>query len=162
MATSRRVVMKGFGYDMLVTKTDTDRFEKIFDARESALRDFSDPLSKFGEFLIDTHIPYQFHAQGAPDPWAPLSPSYAVQKMARWGARPLLLASGTMYRGFSYRATKFTLKIKNITDYATHHQTGTRKMPARKWLQLGDNDLGYKALRSAMRRHVLGEFGVRE
>lgn len=160
MAAVQRVVLEGFGYEMLIVKPSGVEFEKLFDARRSALRDFSEPLSEFGAFIVDTHIPYQFSAQGAPTPWANLSPQYALQKLARWGLRPILVASGAMYHGFSYRATRFSLNILNTQERATYHQTGTVKMPARPWLQMRDDSLGYGELRRLMKEHVLGSYGV--
>ncbi len=149
-----KIITKGPGYEMLIKHAE-GKFQRFMDARISSLRDFKEPLSRFGQFIIDTHIPYQYHAKGAPSPWPELSPQYALWKANHYPGRPLLVLTGAMKRGFFYRATKFGLNIKNNRDYAKYHQTGTWKMPARKWLQLKNNDLGYGKLREFMRDYVV-------
>ena len=149
-----KIAAKGWGYDLLISYDDAG-FKRFLDAQRTKIRDFKEPLSRFGEFIVNTHIPYQYHAQGAPSPWPELSPKYAMWKAINYPGMPLLVLTGAMHRGFYHRATKFSLNIENVKAYAKYHQTGTSKMPARKWLQLKDNDLGYGKLREYVKEYVL-------
>ena len=153
----QRIVVKAAGADVIYSVGDAARFKKIIDNTIVRMKNLAEPLGQFGEFIVTVHIPYQFSAQGAPDPWPNLSPRYAARKARKFPGRPLLVRTGRMVRGFGYQLNGETLSITNSEDYATYHQTGTRKMPARKYLQLKDNDLGYQKLRDLVREHVLSQ-----
>lgn len=102
------------------------------------MQDMQRPLSRFGRYLVEQHIPAQFAQQGFPRRWAPLSPAYA----ARRGAGPLLIVTGEMAAGFSYTVRAASLVVSNdvrhggTTPIWRYHQLGTSKMPARPMLQL--------------------------
>jgi len=148
-------VIRGFGVDIQI-RTLGNEFEDLLKMRAEKLRSLRIPLNKFGEYLVDELIPLTFKFQGnrkGGEAWAPLSPRYAIQKRRRWGQKPILIASGRMYRGFSFNATRKNMVIRNETDYAKYHQFGTSKMPARKWLQLMKSD--YNVLRKNAKDYVL-------
>ena len=153
MARVGRIITKGFGYEMLIRTPKYDGFQRVLDARATAMRNFQIPLQRWGDFLVNDHIKLQFALQGAPTPWAKLSPKYAAWKMRKWGPKPILVASGAMYAGFSATATAFSLTVKNTKKYWGYHQTGTRNMQARKMIQLVDED--YRVLRKIMKDYIL-------
>lgn len=76
--------------------------------------------------------------------WAPLSQPYAAYKLRRWGEVPILQASGRMYESLTkrgdkdavYEETASELTMGTQIPYSRYHQTGTRKMPARKPVDL--------------------------
>ena len=147
----RRIAAKLLGVDVTITAPGAS-----LDARLNGItarsRNLTPILTEFGEYVVERHIPNQFALQGSPAAFAPLSPAYALRKTMRYGAVPILYATGAMFRGFSYAVDKRNLKIMNKESYAVYHQTGTRRMPARKWLQLTASD--YKVLSDITRRHL--------
>jgi phage gpG-like protein len=66
--------------------------------------------------------------------WSPLAPSTRAQRkrFGFRGARPILVQSGRLRRGFKAYNTKSFMKILNHVPYGKYHQTGTSKMPQRK------------------------------
>ena len=135
--------------------------KKLLDLRRTRIEDMTPPIRQFGDFLVKFHIPYQYSTAGSPAPWPELSPKYKRYKERVRPGAPLLVFNGAMKAGFGVDVrADGTLFITNTQDYARYHQTGTVKMPARKWLQLVDED--YKELRKFARAHILGQYGVTE
>lgn len=127
--------------------TDTIRF---FEDKESKLSDLTEPLTRYGDYLVSEHIVRQFQRRGFPAGWAPLSPAYAEWKREHFPGRRLLELSGKMRRGFRFKAGPRSLRIinritagqkGNKTPRWFWHQFGTPKMPARPMLQVTDKDL---------------------
>ena len=80
-----------------------------------------------------------FTAQGLPvGGWAPLDPTYAAWKMARFPGRPMLIGDGSLFRSVanlsrgvsSFGPTR--AEFGTNVEYAKFHQYGTSKMPKRK------------------------------
>lgn len=85
-------------------------------------------------------------ASGQSGRWAALSPRYAVVKFKRWGAVPILTASGALRdsltsetSGSIVRKEKDSLTVGSSIPYGRYHQSGTRKMPARPPISLNEN-----------------------
>ena len=85
-------------------------------------------------------------ASGQSGRWAALSPRYAVVKFKRWGAVPILTASGALRdsltsetSGSIVRKEKDALTVGTSIPYGQYHQSGTRKMPARPPISLTEN-----------------------
>lgn len=80
----------------------------------------------------------QFLSQGRGG-WKALSPKYAAWKAARYPGRPILVLRGDLKRSLIsqshadsiYKPTRSQMEIGTSKDYASYHQTGTSKMPAR-------------------------------
>ncbi len=79
--------------------------------------------------------------------WSALSPRYAVVKFKRWGAVPILTASGTLRdsltsetSGSIVRKEKDELTVGSSVPYGRYHQSGTSKMPARPPISLTENN----------------------
>lgn len=76
--------------------------------------------------------------------WQELSSPYKEIKAKKYGNKPILQATGRLYRGMTggsgtyveEKATEMTVGTK--VPYAGHHQKGTRKMPARPIVDLTD------------------------
>lgn len=74
--------------------------------------------------------------------WAPLSPIYAAWKLVHYGPRPIMVRTGALMESL----TGFPMGVSEIgpkeakfgTDirYAHFHQSGTRKMPKRKIVEV--------------------------
>lgn len=78
-------------------------------------------------------------AKGRSGKWKPLSRAYAQRKGKRYGAQPILRASGKLERSLTGE-TADTILIEEPLEfgfgtrlfYAVFHQRGTSKMPARE------------------------------
>tara|TARA_Y100000310_G_scaffold333905_2_gene412439 strand:+ start:12902 stop:13381 length:480 start_codon:yes stop_codon:yes gene_type:complete len=92
--------------------------------------------------------------------WEPLSPRYAAQKRAKWGQRPLLVASGEMRESLTQRGGRHierrpladVLEFGSRVPYAIYHQMGTQRMPQRKILDLVDRDR--RAIMKLLQRYL--------
>ncbi len=78
----------------------------------------------------------QFATEGAwgGEPWAPLSPGYALAKAGRFPGRGILYATGQLRRAASSpqrQATADSLTLRIVDFKAGWHQDGTTRMPAR-------------------------------
>ncbi len=81
-------------------------------------RNPAEPLRAAGSRLL-THINRTFQAEGAydgADPWEPLNADYAMEKLAKFGVRPVLVASGKMRREAISRRR---IKVSNDADGGT-------------------------------------------
>lgn len=78
--------------------------------------------------------------------WAPLSAAYDYWKTTTKGKNAplirgqLLVYSGAMSHGFTYEADKDTVSVGNSEDYWVYHQSGTKKMPARKLIGFNETE----------------------
>jgi len=105
-------------------------------------RDMRYAMKKYGDYLVDTHIPRQFSAQGTPKRWAALSPEYKRWKQMNYGNLPKLVLTDTMRTGFKAKATARQVKITNVRRWWTAHQYGVpgRNLPARPMIQFTQRD----------------------
>ena len=160
----RKTTVKVLGADVTVRNgIETDDFVGYLEDLGMRVNDFQPVMERFGEYLVEEHIPRQFKRRGTPKRWAPLSKDYAAIKRRLYGNLPLLVLSGRMKAGFRYEATKRTLRVinrvaagqgRNKTPRWTWHQTGTETMPARPMLQVNQYD--YTRLRQFAQAYVTG------
>ena len=147
----RLTVVKVAGGELVVRYGSIDKDDFAAYLRDIGLRmqDIKPVLDRYGEYIVNEHIPRQFSAQGTPRRWASLSPVYARQKARQYPGRPILVRTGRMKRGFRWEARPRSLRIINRVMAGQkgrgvprwfYHQSGTRKMPARPMLQFTDAD----------------------
>lgn len=115
-----------------VDDDDADRELRVIAAGLGDLRSFWPMLVP----LVTSWWRRQFETQGAfaGDPWAPLSPTYAVWKASRAPGKPILQLTGAMKQAVSrpHRAqtpTSLTLTVDD--EKLGHHQEGGGRLPAR-------------------------------
>lgn len=73
--------------------------------------------------------------------WKELSPNYREQKLKKFGAQPILRASGRMQDTMKISPTNGGLFNVQTTNYGPYHQFGTEKMAARTWAGIPDQAL---------------------
>lgn len=80
--------------------------------------------------------------------WDPLQPSYDSAKVARWGPKPILEASSRLMQSLTelsgdsiVTVTPQMVELGTEVPYATFHQHGTPRMPARPVFTEGMADL---------------------
>lgn len=144
--------------NLIIIRGDIEHYKRFLDLRHASVRDFSEPLRLWGVYLTEVYAPGQINAGGAPVKFAPLSPRYRRWKELHYPGRPILVRTGAMQRGYTFRNTATRLHVDNRMAYWIFHQTGTRKMPARKVFQLGPED--YRLLQTMIKDHVLKAHGV--
>ena len=160
----RATTVKLVGADIVLRAGAKDNVDDVLDylnALGLRFQDFQPVMERFGEYLVEEHIPRQFKQRGTPKRWAPLNDAYAKRKRALYGNRPLLVATGRMKAGFKYETTPRTLKVinrvtagqgRNKTPRWTWHQNGTETMPARSMIQIGQTD--YRRLRQLAQAYL--------
>ena len=113
---------------------------------------FADGLSDYrpvwpiieDDFYAQVKDQFKTEGEEGGEKWAPLSPATAGYKEAHFPGKPILERTGDLMRSLTNPNDPNTVRIeerKSLTlgtriPYAIYHQTGTRKMPARKEIQL--------------------------
>ena len=109
-----------------------------------------DDLSPVWEQLADRFIKLQaqnFASQGATmsGGWSPLSPQYARQKARSHPGAPILVRDGDLRDSLAgtlgiREHNRHSMTVGTAVPYATYHQNGTPRMPARRLI--GDVPVG--------------------
>lgn len=146
----RRTVVRAVGgqVDVRFGDIDTPDIVKYFEELGLRMEDMQPVFDRYGEYIVEEHIPRQFQTQGTPNRWAPLSPKYALWKSIHFPGMPLLQRTQRMKRGFRWEAKPRSLRIINRVTAGQSvriprwrfHQDGTSKMPARQMLQISQRD----------------------
>lgn len=107
-----------------------------------SIQDYRPAWEEVGDHL-KTVVERRFDSQGPG--WAPLSPTYASWKAARYPGAPILVRTGALRgsMGSVNRAGPMSLEWGTAVRYAVFHQRGTRKMPQRKVIHLEPDDARY-------------------
>ncbi len=111
------------------------------------IEDFRGFWEKHFEPTLIRHISEQFEKEGASGSsgrWAPLTDAYLARKTAKYGAQPILVASGELKEMMTDSGKFMGQKFKDryvlwTLHYGLYHQTGTKKMPARKMIDMTDH-----------------------
>lgn len=139
-----------------------------------AMERAGDNLARFGEYVFprlqpvfEEHTRRQMDAEGqgpVKGHWQQLSEAYAAWKDGVAPGNPILQLKGDLYEGLTssssplanrqYSAVQFNFGTQNV-PYASFHQTGTRRMPARPPFDFNEGQLQQDAQRA-------GAEGVRE
>ena len=111
--------------------------------------------------LLQSLVKEQFDTEGGrTGGWAPLSPSYAADKARRFGAQPILVATGKLRdslvggSAISRQVGNESLEFGTSVPYGIYHQKGTQNMPQRKILDLNSDD--QRTLMKMLQRHLFG------
>lgn len=99
-----------------------------------AVGDMSGPLGDLADAVLAANAE-QFDTEGRGG-WAPLSPAYARRKRAKYGDRPILVASGRLRASLTTspdvrRVDRDSMEVGSTVPYGVFHQRGTKRMPAR-------------------------------
>ena len=99
--------------------------------------------------LMESSVAKQFDARGRGNSgsWAPLSVAYAKWKQANYPGKPLLERSGALRAGLTQSGPNARRDVtgNELTfgtvgvPWASYHQTGTAKMPARAVFDFADD-----------------------
>lgn len=92
--------------------------------------------------VVAAALARNFEEEGRPEPWAPLSPRYALWKSRRFPGRRILERSGRLRRSIVSRVEGGALIASTDVPYAAAHQFGApaRRLPARPFLGLTEGD----------------------
>ncbi len=141
-----------------------DQFARAFDRYDAAFSDLTniwpDVKKKFHEIEKE-----QFDSEGSAggDRWQPLSERYAAQKIKQYGSKPILQATGDLYRSLTgdgpythYQTNKTQIEIGTTLPYGLYHQRGGGKLPKRPPINFSDrqkNEL-MKVIQSGLIREL--------
>lgn len=124
--------------------------EEAVQSLAAAFERAGDEVARFGRYVFPRLLPIleaevlgQFQAEGrgpVSGGWAPLSLAYAEAKRLVYGEQPILVATGKLRAALTSASSPFA--VREYTDtamafgtdgvpYASFHQMGTAKMPAR-------------------------------
>lgn len=102
--------------------------------------DLRAPLKEATTYLKRYYAGVSFASRGSVfgERWPRLNPAYEVQKLKKWGSRPMLVASGKMQAGFDDEVKLQSARVFNPVPYFKYHQTGTNRMPKRAMIGVND------------------------
>jgi hypothetical protein len=147
----RLTVVKVAGGELVIRYGSIDKDDFAAYLKDIGLRmqDIKPVLDRYGDYIVNEHIPRQFAAQGTPRRWRGLKEPYKSWKARHYPGRPILVRTGRMRRGFRWEARPRSLRIINRVMAGQrgrgrprwhYHQEGTSKMVARPMLQFTDAD----------------------
>lgn len=145
------------------------QFDRVFRRLDENFKDLSpiwdDVRDAFWNIEED-----QFQSEGAKGRsgrWAPLSPKYEKQKIARYGTfaviAGVLIASENLYKSMTretahtvYRKDKKSMTVGTNLPYAAYHQRGAGRLPKREIISLSEKnkkDL-QKSIQESLVKHI--------
>lgn len=117
---------------------------ELQDFAQHGIRSFREPLVKSIREVVIPSIRANFAAEGRPA-WRPLAPATVIDRKGASG--PILDRTGkllkvaTQFNIWTYTRESATITgIDSRVKYGKYHQGGTRKMPARPFIVLQDED----------------------
>lgn len=131
-------------FNVSITVDGESKVLAKFSNLNHAIKTFGEATSKIGSYLMDFYQNQVYESEGGVygSVWAALSSRYAKQKLRRWGATTILIASGKMKNSYQMQSGPLYIWLQNTAQskegkyYAKFHQTGTRKMPKRILMKL--------------------------
>jgi len=102
--------------------------------------DLSAPMKDISIYMKSSVLK-NFEAQGRPERWKPLSPEYAEWKARHGYSSKILIRKHRLMQSISARSGTNYARIFTGVDYGIYHQLGTKKMPARPFLVIQDEDV---------------------
>lgn len=100
---------------------------------------FKPVMKRIGVYMVNS-VQKNFDAQGRPKKWAPLSENYRKWKTKHGFSDRILILTNTLRKSINYKASDFETRVFAGEKYGVYHQTGTRKMPARPFLVIQEED----------------------
>ncbi|MFA6690747.1 MAG: phage virion morphogenesis protein [Saccharofermentanales bacterium] len=132
----------------------------LFRRLQQRLADTQPFMDDIGE-RVKGSVQRNFDEEGRPQKWVPLRFASKVAWILRkktfwskkgymnkkgkeaWAGRKILNDTARLRRSISHRAFKNRVKVSTLVKYAMFHQEGTRKMPARPFLLVQQEDWDY-------------------
>lgn len=125
------------------------QFSRAFETLATQVSDLSKPYEEITNEFYES-MSNVFSAEGAFEnrsKWADLSPAYQAWKQKRYPGRKILELTGTLLASIAVRGafgnvTKVSpteMVVGTSIPYAIYHQTGTPRMPARKIIELTED-----------------------
>jgi phage gpG-like protein len=174
-----------FGFDIEVYTPSGAKDELALHRMSVAFDRAGREFSAFGKRVfpllqaaLEKAVAAQFDAEGdgpSSGPWKPLSQTYAKQKARLFPGKPRLVRTGALrdaltqssspFANRAYTANEMQYGSQNV-PYASFHQTGTERMPARPPFDFGQdaedaiNAAALQGAREAIRDTGLSEFAT--
>jgi phage gpG-like protein len=122
------------------------QFARAFQLADGQFADLTAPLEAMGEDFYSSMVEV-FAGEGVYEErtrWQDLSPSYAKWKARHYPGRKILERTGRMRTSLTlrggmdsvYMLSPSALAVGTLVPYAMYHQTGTKRMPMRKIIEL--------------------------
>ena len=130
------------------------QFERLFARFTEGVTDLSEPFAEIGHDLQRRIVPQTIDSGGGRTgrSYEKLTPKYAARKLKKWGAKPILEASGRMRRDLEGQGPERVFHVKPLqaefgvrpggrsAQLVNWHQAGTSRMPARPPIAITDRD----------------------
>src|ERR1700719_245855 len=122
-----------------ITITGIDRVIQQLDSTREVLTDLYPEWQIVGDYLVIFFSNDVFETEGSVfgEPWADLSPSYAIWKGKNYPGRGILERTGTLRYGFIAQPSSNFLIIANNTPYGAAFKIPKKSnMPARVFMRI--------------------------
>lgn len=90
---------------------------------------------------MKTSVLKNFEVEGRPKKWAPLSPKYATWKRKKGYSTKILERTGRLKQSINVSYTNKEARVYTGVKYGAYLHKGTRKMPARPFMLIQDEDV---------------------
>jgi phage gpG-like protein len=132
----------------------------MIDNLKAAVEDVSMEMQDIGDHLMRFYSNDVYDSEGGAfgHQWKPLSPSYALEKMKRWGSNTILVASGEMKNSYALQTSSNSMTISNSAPYFGYHQQGTSRMPQRVLFDVDGERLDY--ITNTILNGIIGKLGA--
>lgn len=144
------LVTKGGGAHFSFELEGVEVFSRAFNRLEQGIDDFRSIWPNVAkEFYAIEHEQFASEgAHGASGKWAPLSPAYRKWKETHFPGQPILKLTHSLYESLTspdapasiFRIERDEMTLGSRVEYATAHQRGSGRMPARPPISLTEDD----------------------
>lgn len=145
-------------------RVDTKEIKKLLQKGQKALQDMKPVMRDIAQMMRST-VNKNFEVEGRDESgrthtWKPLAPSTqkrrAEYKGEQYKAHPILEFTGRLKQSINTAYGKNWAQVYTGVEYAVHHQTGTKKVPARPFMVMPKQDLAdiEKHLKSWLEREL--------
>jgi phage gpG-like protein len=131
--------------ELRIETIGAERFVRAFNRIGEDVKDFREPFNLIADDFAGIEK-RSFREQGWPSGWAPLTRRYAEWKAVHYPGRKILERTGALAESM---AGQGAFAVRDVRErqatfgtslrYAIFHQLGTRRMVARKVVQLSDD-----------------------
>jgi len=130
-------------------RTDMKRIAALFEGVSTRLVNFAPLYEDIIDYVLVPSAAKTFDAEGRPDAWAPLSPSYALRKAKAIGYTQILFWDGDLHDSLATKdGNKYSVRLAGqnrlqfgtTRPWAAVHQDGDATHPARPFVVIQDDD----------------------
>lgn len=143
-----------------ITVSGNQQAVQLLENLKRNTEDLSPEMSDLGDHFMKLFQEDTYESEGSAigHTWPPLSPTYAVEKLKKWGSTKILVASGFMRDNYHLDTGSMNMTISNPTPYAPFHQDGGGRTPQRVIMDVQNDQVDF--IRNTILNGIIGRLGI--